>query len=293
MRSRFISRQSRRFTEKRHLRRWVGSVSAVLAIASWLFVLSRLSSLSTFTIQAVNVSGADSDIAPSLQAVALQAIQGDYAGLFSKSNSFIYPRKKIRLAVESASPRIESVSVRRDGLSALVISVVEKAPAATVCASLPDFDDAGQPSSDPADCYFADATGRIFATASSSPGVALHRYYVPALSDSSSATTSLVGQYATSTGEFQALQSFYDGARQAGLDPRAILIKDSGEYELYALASDMVVYFNDSRPLPEELSNLTAFWITMTDAARAKKEKLDLDSIDVRYGSNVFYRVAK
>jgi hypothetical protein len=122
-------------------------------------------------------------------------------------------------------------------------------------------------------------------------GPAFDVYYAPDLSGIPS-SNSPVGSYATSTTEFAALRSFYDGARTIGISPDGLLIKEGGEYELYA--STTVIYFNDTGSISGELNNLAAFWTNMTSTARTSgKPSPSFDYIDLRYGNNVVYKQNK
>lgn len=273
----------------------------MICIASWLFAFSILSDLPFLAIDSVEIRGADSDIVPMLQAAALQALAGSYGGMFSRADRLIYPRAAVAAAVAAVSPRVASVSMGTDGANMLTVTVMERQPSAVICPDLPDLDSlASTDSSD--ECFLADSDGLIFEPASSTT-VAMDRYYVPGLADDASLTADFIGEYATSSAEFAALQGFYEGARQAGIAVQAVLMKDGGEYELYAQnpgaagststedADIAVVYFNDNRPLSDELSDLTAFWTHMRSLPPDSGHPLDFESIDVRYGSNVFYRL--
>lgn len=292
-----VANQSKRFAEQRRRRLIIGCVAGPIALISIIFVLSRLSSLPFVTIENIQVYGADSDIVPSVDLAALGALKGSYLGIFSRSDALLYPRSAVAAAVKASSPRILSVSVDRAGLDGLVVSVSEKSPAAVICPELPDFDANGSLVIDNGECYAADSSGLIFekmpASAQAPQG---ERYYVPDLSG-----MPVIGSYATSTAEFLSLQSFLEGARSAGITTEGLLFKDGGEYELYAdnppaalsaatSTPVAVVYMNDAAGLDTELSDLTAFWSHMasTDGARPSFE-----SVDLRYGSNVFYRIAQ
>jgi hypothetical protein len=309
-RSRLTKRQSRSFARQQRDRlAWkIGLI--VVALLSWLFVFSRLSWLGVFSIANVEVYGADPDISVGIRTAAIDALQGSYLGLFSRSDTVIYPKRAVISAVTAASPRIEKVDVRRAGLHGIAITVTEKTPAAIICSELPDFSSetasAGdEPATAHSGCYFADDSGLIFREAPAFSGQVYRRYFEPSLADSAS-STSIVGSYATSSETFSALQAFYTGLHQNGIEARGILMKDGGEYELYAVnpsprgasssseSTDIaVIYFNQSRPLDDELSNLVSFWAKEENGARAKGGAVRFDSIDVRYGSNVFYRLEK
>lgn len=296
--------QSKKFVERRKTRVAIIIVGICALVTGGTYCLTRLINLNIFTIQHVTVSGADSDITGSIQSAALATIQGDYLGLVSRANTFFSPLIAVKNAVMKASPRIATVDVHRAGLQALLITVTEKTPAALVCAGLPDF--AGNTLSLGQDdnCYFADASGYIYSDAPSFSGDVYNRYYVPSLADVAS-STDVVGSYATSTDEFSALQKLFNDLKSASIDASAVLVKDGGEYELYvrnpsqtleasSTDSDMaVIYFNNARPFSEQLINLVSFWKKMLDNARAKHEPLSFEYIDVRYGSNVFYRLSR
>jgi len=262
-----------------------------------------LTRLNAFAVTDIKVFGADADITGTLLSAAEQTIAGDYLGLFRRDSTLIYPKSGIVAAVKSASLRVLDVSVSRAGFHGLIISVSEKAPATIVCTSLPDFNGNALVFDDSSSCYLADNTGLIFeampvdsassSTLSSAPSVvpAHDIYYAPDLSGVPSSNNP-VGSYATSTAEFAELRSFYDGARTLGINPDGLLIKDGGEYELYA--STTVIYFNDTRSVSVELNNLAAFWTNMSATARSNGKPVpSFDYIDLRYGNNVIYKQNK
>ncbi len=269
---------------------WGGIVGA-LGFAAWLFIFHAVSYSQSLALTSLHVYGAEADVTPDLEAAAYKALEGSYFGLLSKANSFIYPASSVAAAVQAASSRIDTVKVSPDGMHGLAISVIEKTPSAIVCSGLPDFDADGALMDDAAsrgDCYFADASGKLFKEIPPAVPSSYSVFYAPAISDDP------IGRYATSTREFQALQSFVNSLRAAHIIPEGILVKPGGEYELYArnsragkggtaTSSTAIIYFNDSGSFVTELSNLSAFWNKMAPA--------NFEYIDVRYGSNVFYRL--
>jgi cell division septal protein FtsQ len=294
--SRLTSNQSKKFVERRKTRYAITGALAVAVVGIGVFFLWEFTHLRALQISDVEISGADNDISPLLKQAALATLEGDYAGFFPRTNIFLYPRSAVAKAVAAAAARIDSVKVDRAGLTALAVSVTEKSPAALICPYLPDWNGTTLSEDGSAPCDFADASGHVVRSAPSFSGQAYNRYYVPALNDLATTSGSLTGLYATSTAEFAALQTFYDGVRAAGIAAEAVLMKDRGEYELYApnpAGDTVVIYFNDSRPFSEELANLVSFWTQLSSDARSKNERLDFDYIDVRYGSNVFYRLVK
>ena len=233
----------------------------------------------------------------------MSELQGNYFHLFSRKSTLIYPHDAIVSAVKAYSPRVDSVLIKRDGLHGLIITVNEKAPVAIVCGDLPDLGDGSIGADSPDDCYFTDEDGLLFEKIGNLTSGDYAHYYAPSL-DGGSSGQDLSGTYATSTAEFRALQSFYSGVQSAGLTIQGVLIGDGGEYEMYAdnpdnqiksvsttTPSTVIIYFNDSKPFSSQLADLSAFWSSMVAKANNQEQLLKFDSIDVRYGPNVFYRL--
>ncbi len=296
------TRQSASYVEHRRKKAaWVlvgfiVSVSLAVALFSW------LTKLSMFKIYNVRIDGADPDITASLQTAAESVLSGSYFGIFSKSNAFIYPRGAVARAVKEASGRVESVETHLNDLHQISITITEKSPAALACPDFPNLDSNDISSTAQSStinqtntvdqCYFTDKSGLIYAEAPDLSGNIYPRYYIPEVSSASS--TALIGDYATSTEAFVRLQSFYSVVQNAGIKIESVLIKEKGEYEMYVQNPDMsiaIIYFNESRPLTDELTNLVSFWNYMITDARTTKKLISFDYIDVRYGTNVFYRV--
>ncbi|MEK9177899.1 MAG: hypothetical protein AAB777_02130 [Patescibacteria group bacterium] len=291
--SKHTGEQSREFINNRRKRIIWGCALGVAVAVSWLFVASNLTHLAVFDIQAINIKGADSNINNALEAAVFQAIQGNYFGLFSKSNSFIYPKKAIRQSLENSDTRVNNVIVSRNGLHSLDITVNEKTPAAVFCVNLPNWDGTLLSFDSLDSCYLVDGTGLAFMNASTSH-IGINRYYMPNIANNT-LSAGIIGIRVASTTAFRALQSFYNSARNYGIDVRALLVKGAGEYELYAGTDSgvIVVYFNEINGLDNELTALISFWNDVSQKTNGKNGKMKLDSIDLRYGSNIFYRIVR
>lgn len=299
MRSRYQSRQSRSFVAKRRARlfsRWgIGVILAALLVT----LISLFSSWGAFTITSVQVAGVDQSAVSGVHDTVMKAIDGSYLGLFSRDNSWLYPRSTIRRDIGLSYPQALSVDVSRTDRHTLVVSIHEKEPAAVVCATLPDFDGDQVSVTDSGACYFTDYSGVMFKPAPSFTGEVYNRYYIPDLARDGEATSStFIGSYATSTSEFKVIQGIYDAVKRNGIVVDAMLMKGGGEYELYvrnpgAASSTAIIYFNTNSPVNEQVSNLVSFWDYEVTSARAKKERLEFDYIDVRYSPNVYHRFAR
>ena len=287
--SRLTSHQSKKFIERKNARLILTIGLSVFTIILWTYCFSILSYNQSLNINTINVVGTDSNTSALLEMTIRNSLDGSYLGLFSKSNIFIYPKQSLMRTIETLSPRVLSARVYSDGFQGLKIEVTEKIPSALICTSLPEFSDNELSlDSNISNCYFADWTGYLFDKALYGASTTLNRYYIPALANRATSSSSIIGVLSTSTSSFADLQEFYDGVRVAGMHPSAVLIKDGGEYEMYV--GNIIIYFNNYRSLKEQLLNLVSFWDRMM---RGKDRKTIFESIDVRYGSNVFYREIK
>lgn len=282
--SRLTANQSKRFETRKKAQIFLKAFLITLDIFLIVFSVSRLTYLNVLQIKDISVVGTRPDIAMDIKDRTNKILSGSYLGLFSKANLFLYPRSRLSASVENIAPEIQSISIRRNGLRGLQIDVVPKQVSAKVCAGLPELSFIDGIESDPANCYLVDWSGKIFgpstlASTTSNTNV----YFIPDLDIASTTTEVLVNRYATTSSEFTDLQTFYNQSRDSELEPKFILVKDSGEYEMYA--KDTVIYFNNQSPLSIQLQNLILFYNKMS-----QEQNNYFEYIDVRFGSNVFYR---
>ncbi len=291
--SRLTAYQSKRFESQKKVKTYLKSFLIILDIFLVIFAMSKLSYLRYIQIKDVSVVGVRSEIADTIRAKTFDILDGSYLGIFSKANLFFYPKSQLTAMAESIAPEIQSLSVRRNGLLGLLINVTSKQASAKVCAGLPDpiylENVESKESGNLLNCYFVDWSGKIYSLvnldyqneASSSPK--LNLYFIPDLGDVSTSTEILVNHFATSSTEFTALQTFYNKSRDVGLEPQYILVKENGEYEMYA--KDTIIYFNNQSSLEDQLQNLILFYNRMS----TEKDN-HFEYVDVRFGTNVFYR---
>jgi hypothetical protein len=299
---RLVGNQSESFAKRKRSRSLVFCGIFIISFFLIIFGISKLTYLSSTQISVIEVEGASQDIIPTVRAAAEESIKGDYLWMFSKSNSFLYPKDQIENKVLVASPRIDTVSVKRNKLDSIVISVIEKKPAAMVCVTLPDFVAGKLIFGEDEECAMIDETGLIFKSAPSISGTVYNRYYIPDFAGTASTSQAYFGVLATSTKEFQNLQDLYDGLRKNNIEVQAILFKDKGEYEAYVNnphvqgsvdTGTAVIYFNNARPLSVELDNLVLFWGRAMEDAKTHNKLPAFEYIDVRYSPNVFFRNIK
>ena len=284
--------QSHAFTKKRRIQMWLKSIVGIFIVICVTYFVSWCMHSSFLMIEDVQVFGADQDITDSIRTLALNDLTANYIGILPRANSLIYPRQQIVSDITANFIQVLDVHVDRDGMRHLRISVNEKTPSAVVCTVLPDFDDNQVLTniSNTDSCYFADDSGLLFEKSSLNSNHVYPVYYAPTVV-SLGTTTDFVGTHATSTDEFVMLQKAYKNVQTIGMPVDAMLIKDAGEYELYS--SSTVIYFDDTAHVPDEIANLIAFLGRIISEDRTQKKSTVFDYIDLRYGSNVFYKIIK
>jgi hypothetical protein len=285
------SRQSKNFNLKRKRKRIAVGVSGVFGMVALCFFLTYLFSSAVFKITDIRIAGIDTETTDSIHAAALDALTGAYAGIFSKSSTLFYPRSELMARVRTY-PQVGEVEISRSGIHALVLNVTERKQAARICSTLPNFADTHSETDSEASCYFADERGYIFKPAPSFSGTVYPQFYFPDLVLSTS-SQSAVGLFATSTEEFVKLREVYETVVASGISVEGMLAKSNNEYELYAHNADgdtsiVIIYFNTISSPTEQISNLISFWKHAQELARTNGRISSFDSIDVRYGSNIY-----
>lgn len=287
--SRLTSHQSKKFTANKKARLYVRVTYVTAIIGIIIFGLAELSYINAMTIKDISVSGTNSSVGFDLTVQALKEMDGSYLGLFSKSNIFLYPHDDIVASVLSSVPQVQSVSIKRNGFLGLNVDVVERKAEAIVCMSLPELSEDGNTIIDDS-CLLADKSGLLFDKVGDDV-IPLNRYYLPLASSASTTEKEVIGHFATSSEEFTKLQDFYNNARRSGMDPQFLLVKEGGEYELYA--SNVIIYFNNQRPFEEQLLNLVSFWNHPGYEQYHQGDGADFEYIDVRFGDKIFYRLVQ
>ncbi len=284
--------QSSKFLRERKYKKIAITSFAVLSVAVFTIVVSQFTKVGFLTIKDVEVKGVDDNLSQDIKAVALESLKGNYLGLFSRSNTFIYPKDELVASVSSVSSRIMGVRIDRGSLDKLVVNIEQKSPAALICIDLPDIEDGDLKRDSFENCHMADEDGVIYESLSIAS--TSNTYYAPNFT---------MGTTTNSLSFFKDLQAFYNGVNTQNLHAEAMLIQDNGEYELYFSnppssvmststdANDLaIIYFSERSDIKKQLSNLISFLAQMNRDARANGQVLLFDSIDLRYGSNVFYK---
>ncbi len=223
-----------------------------------------------------------------LSAKVLQMIGGTFAGLVPRDSVVLVSPVAIARSLERAFPRIKSVSVGREGLTALAVRVTERVPKALWCGDV--VPPIAYTATDPAEravadsswgtCYLMDEAGYIYARAPGMSGDVLPRYYGPLEKGEP------IGQAFIAATEFVNWQQFYGELATDKLGAHAVLLVDDREAEIYLVNGLrlLVARHEDKETLRAQLDALLAS--DVIDLSRP------VEYVDMRFGDKAYVKYA-
>jgi len=245
---------------------------SIIFLIVLIFIL-RLPSLQISTIK-TNV-----EYSSEIEKVALQVLNDSYLYIIPKTNFLLYPRSSLKKVLLESFKNIDSLEIKRKGINTLNINIKEKSPIAIACEGFYSEE------LDNEKCFLIDENGYIFSNIKDSviedfnSDLFLKFYLLSNLKNS------LIDTHIVDKERFKELINFSEIAKKGNLNPQGILIGANGNYEMYAKnkdGSDLIIYFNDKYSFDKSASNLIAFW--------ENSSQTDLfDSINLRFGNNIFY----
>jgi cell division septal protein FtsQ len=249
---------------------------AILAIILIIIVAVPiyLARTSHFRITHIEVSGNEVTKSEEIEGVVSRDLSGDYALIFPRDNTALFPKKKIVSDLMSGIPRLSSVTITRQGTKGIVVTVTERAPEAEYCTDTTD-------PSDPKDCYFIDVSGYIFSPAPAFSG----NVYLTYTNDTP--LTSPIGQTVLPAGTFLAMNNFIASLGSLNVYPRVVDITTDEYHAL--LANGTEIMWNKSANLDTVRENFAAF---LSDKSIATQEDFlsRVLYVDLRFDNKVFYK---
>jgi cell division septal protein FtsQ len=233
-----------------------------------------LARTSRFLITSIEVTGNNVTKSEDIERLAAEDLSGNYAWIFPRSNTGIYPKQRIERDLLNTIPRLASVDITRVGAKGLRIAVKERAPVAEYCTKTVD-------ASNPEDCYFIDDTGYIFSPAPAFSG----NVYLTYTNDTP--FESPIGKQVLPQEEFDKTLSFVKSLGSLGIYPRVFLIK-MDEYHVL-LTNNTDIMLGRSADLNEAKNNLSAF-LTQDSILKEKDFLNRVLYIDLRFGNKIFYK---
>jgi hypothetical protein len=279
---------SPRATEIHRIRR--AARMRLLILASVLLVCvagaaAYFSSDRHLTINSIVVVGNRTISRGEVVGVVNRDMEGSYLRMFNRANGLIYPKSKIYNDLISAFPRIAHLTIVRDGLNTLRVSITERAGTYLYCGeAIPDSHaDVGE------NCYFVNVDGYIFDHAPYISGDIYFRYYAPrAAKDASPLGSQLLPKE-----YFQKLTKFIEDLNTLGFRSTELSVAPNGDCDLYlsgATSPDAKIRFNTTEDLSVILDNVTLALSKPEFANQIKGTYASLQYIDLRFKNKVLYK---
>lgn len=261
-------------------------LSSILFI-SLVGALSYFSFHSRITLHTVNVTGTRIINPSHIESFVKENMSGKYVHLFSKRNSFIYPKKSIYNSIITEFPRIDTLSIYRDNLSTLHVAITERSGAYLYCGStVPEVQsEIGE------NCYFINNDGYVFDKAPYFSGNVYFKYYIStSLNDSSDP----LGLQILPQDNFHNLAQFVDGVTLLGFKPTHVVVAPDGSAELYlnpsgSLTSPKII-FKNNESMHTVLDNLSVSMKKPEFANEINSKYSSLLYIDLRFNNKVVYK---
>jgi len=240
------------------------------------------------TITKVTVEGTNIINSSEVIFVVKSGLTGKYYNLFSRADSFIFPRKEIYNNLIKHFPRIEEVSIVKKNLNTLQINIKERLGSYLYCGNtIPDvLSKIGE------NCYFMNSDGYIFGKAPYFSGDVYFKYYLKINDDKS-----ILGQNVMNLNHFHKLVRFINGITSLGFKPISLVIDTSGKEILYLNhnldESTPEIIFQTSNNFDKILSNLSAAMNTTKFSNEITSRYNTLQYIDLRFNNKVLFKFIK
>ena len=244
------------------------SVFSFVSLVLLFFGLAWFSQAQFMTISSIEISGNNRASDENIKEIANQYIAGNYLGLFSKRNIFLYPQNLIHDALIEL-PITSEADVDTSGFKILSISIIEREEKARWCN---DFD-----------CFSIDENGFIF---DKSNGISESRSGVVYRS----AIDNPIGSYVLATEDFKRIQFFINQLGGLSVDPREITFGEAG-YINILLGKGGVLTVNTTDNLSSVLDNVSTVLNDKTLASSSLSFLESLDYMRLDSGNRVFYKL--
>ncbi len=283
--------QSSQFAEKRRKKKIGMIVIFVIAVTLVLACTVLFLRIPFIQISKMDIKGIPTEFFPAVIQSIEGELKGTYFGLIPRSNIFLYPKKDIEKVLIAQFKSIQSLSISRENLSTIAVTISERTKAALVCEGFHD-------DSENTNCFYTDENGYVFAKAGATTTDNFIRYYL--ITDKGD---EILGTDFIDSTHFKEIANFVAGSAKAGIIPLGVLISEGNQYEMYvknaehnnlqgtSTPSEITVYFDTRTPLTTTLSNFVAFWNSTFNVAPQKKATTTpkIDYINLRYGNTIFY----
>ena len=247
--------------------------------------LAALSRLDALQIDTVAISGTEVLEEKQIRAVVEEELAGTYVWLFSRANTFIYPKNTIERKLRDTFKIISELEISHPEIKKIHISIQERKGEYLWCTG-----GAEGISAENTNCYFLNADGYIFSNAPYFSGNVYFKFLGGGISDDP------IGKQFLTPAKFNALIQLKKTMYALKLNPSGVEILDNGEYHFILVRS------NGQRSNPPKVlipadfnyekivSNLDSALDADPLKAQLSKGFPTLQYIDMRFDNKVFYK---
>ncbi|MDR3571528.1 MAG: hypothetical protein P4L81_05025 [Candidatus Pacebacteria bacterium] len=255
---------------RRRLKMVIASYVAALLVAGAL-CLSYVSYLPRYSVESIQVTGAQATSAKSIVDFAQTIIYDGSHHFFSRANVLLYPKAVIEQDIPREFPRVASATITGDAFSnSITITIVERQAFAIWCSS----------DSIPA-CYAMDQGGFIFSQVP--PNATSSGEYV--FTGGVSTSSAPIGQTFV-PGHTQGLVAFLQLLGQSGFTPLGASVQNDQDF-IVPLSQGFSVYASFGEDPGALVNNLQ---LVLTSNALAGQQQ-NLQYVDLRFGNKVYYKL--
>ena len=266
--------QSQKLLRRERAWKWAKIVFILVLFGALLYALSALSYSPKLTVQNILVSGNLAVPTDGVLAVARDAIQGRNLLIFSRANTFWYPKQRILDTLRYSYSWIDTVSIDRVNLTTIAIKIEERVPVAVWC---------GLSQDKPTPCQLVDAQGYLFTKAPEFSGPAYIKLYGPI-----DAASWRGAEFFYQIGLAHMLD-FAKALPEIGFQPVAIETTSESTYDVF-LESGTRISVQVSDPVPEIISNIGLLLSQKQFVQSQTSNFSNLLYIDARFGNKLFYK---
>jgi hypothetical protein len=256
-----------------------------LTIVSF-FVLLILFGLAIFSghqkvkIQNISLSGNAAVSDEEILSIVRRDLVGRYGYLFSKSNSLIFPRFRIKRDLLAEIKTIKDLEISWEGWQKISINISERKPHAVWCGdTMPDFEIDKGLNIKETECFFLDNSGYIFSRAPVFSG----GMFVKDYGLLSSLETDPIGSYFLTKETYEKIFSLLEILEQNRLSVVSLFF-DGYDYR-FKLSCGPTIIFNDKSDFISSFENL--FSAIETKNLDLENESELINYIDLRFDNKV------
>ncbi len=247
--------------------------------------LAALSRLNKLKIDTVVVTGTEVLDEKQILDVVQGQLAGKYVWLFSKSNTFIYPRNAIAQKLKDTFKIIADLEIAHPDIKKITVTIQERKGAYLWCTG-----DAEDISAQNSNCYFLNSDGYIFSNAPYFSGNVYFKFLGGGISDDP------IGRQFLSPNKFNSLIQLKKAMYSLKLNPSAVVILDNGEYQFIltrssgARSNPPKILIPADFNLEKIVSNLDSSISADPLQTELAKGFPTLQYIDMRFDNKVFYK---